>query len=202
MSRMTPCDITFSRLVRRNLAQPQPQILISCSNGNFEPSHGARAVSGYAERAAPSLESWEISVMSHVKRASKRRPRSKALPALRAAGLSLSLASGASAATTDPVANTQTPNTAASYEITLREEEIFEVGLATFYVFDKESPQIRQSRSRVSGGCGCGGCACCAGFSGCSGCSSGVDYEGSTVGSNVNQPHYSAKPSHKRRRLR
>ena len=48
-----------------------------------------------------------------------------------AAGLSLSLASGASAATVGP----------AAHEITLGEEEISDVTLATFYVFDKENPR-------------------------------------------------------------
>jgi len=137
--------------------------------------------------------------MSHVKQASKRRRRSKALPALGAAGLSLSLASGASAATTDPVASAQTRNVAASHEITLREEEIFEAGLATFCVFDKESTQLRQVGPRVSFGCGCLGCA---GVGACSAYSAGVDYQASTVGSNVNPPHYTAKPSHKRQPLR
>jgi hypothetical protein len=58
---------------------------------------------------------------------------------LGAAGLSLSLASGASAATEVPTADTPTQNTAVSHEITFGEEEIADVSLATFYVFDKEN---------------------------------------------------------------
>jgi hypothetical protein len=45
-------------------------------------------------------------------------------------------------------------NAAVSQEITLREDEISDVSLATFHVFDKES----QSGKRLA--CGCGG-GCC-----------------------------------------
>ena len=76
--------------------------------------------------------------MSHAKQASKRKRRSKALPVLGAAGLSFSLVSGASGG---PTVNLPTPNTGASHEITLAEEEISDVSLATFYVFDKETPE-------------------------------------------------------------
>ena len=128
--------------------------------------------------------------MSHAKQASKRKSRACAVPLLGAAGLSVSLASGAPAATVGPVLG---------HEITLGEEEISDVSLATFYVFDKENPQarlttcpttgaarLRRSRSRPAvaeavaavtaghghgcGGCGghghgCGGC-----WRGCGGC--------------------------------
>ncbi|MGB6767224.1 MAG: hypothetical protein WBE50_03895 [Methyloceanibacter sp.] len=52
--------------------------------------------------------------------------------------MSLSLASG-SAATGVPATDMPTQNTAASHEITFGEEEIADVSLATFYVFDKEN---------------------------------------------------------------
>jgi hypothetical protein len=61
--------------------------------------------------------------------------RGKAVPVLGVAGLSLSLASGASAV----LADTPTQNTRVSHEITFGEEEISDVSLATFYVFDKEN---------------------------------------------------------------
>ena len=51
----------------------------------------------------------------------------------------MSLASGASAAT--EAADIPTQNTWVSPEITLHEEEISDVSLATFYVFDKENPR-------------------------------------------------------------
>ena len=74
--------------------------------------------------------------MSRAKRPSKRKRRSRALPALGAAGLSLSLASGVSAA---PAANIPTRSADLSHEFILAEEEISDVSLATFYVFDKEN---------------------------------------------------------------
>ena len=61
------------------------------------------------------------------------------MPLLGAAGLSLSLATGASAATEVP-ADIPTQNAWVNPEITLAEEEMYDVSLATFYVFDKENP--------------------------------------------------------------
>ncbi len=121
--------------------------------------------------------------MSHAKRASKRKRRSKTLPVLGATGLSLSLAGGASA--TDGLAEDvpTTRNTAVNHEIILGEEEVYDVSLATFYVFDKENkaqfgqPLRLAAGCRGGGGCGCGhGCGgrgCggggCAGARGCAG---------------------------------
>jgi hypothetical protein len=117
--------------------------------------------------------------MSHAKQPSKRRRRNKALPALGVAGLSLSLASGASAVPGGPAADMLPPNTGDSHEIALGEEEISDVTLATFYVFDKESagrPGPNVQLARGCGGChgcghGCGGCRGCHGCGhGCGGC--------------------------------
>ena len=47
-----------------------------------------------------------------------------------------------------------TRNTGASHEITLCEEEISDVSLATFYVFDSEMTQTLKFRT-PGGGCGC-----------------------------------------------
>ena len=91
--------------------------------------------------------------MSRTKQTSNRKHRSKAVPVLGAAGLSLTMASGLSAAA-GPTPKTPTLNAAASQEITLREDEISDVSLATFHVFDKES----QTGKRLA--CGCGG-GCC-----------------------------------------
>ena len=82
--------------------------------------------------------------MPQAKKPSKRKHRACAVPLLGAAGLSLSLASGASAATVGP----------AAHEITLGEEEISDVSLATFYVFDKENRTITPGLQLVHGGCG------------------------------------------------
>ena len=79
--------------------------------------------------------------MSRAKQGSKRKHRACAVPLLGAAGLSLSLASGASAATEVPVTGTATQNTGVSHEFTLGEEEISDVSLATFYVLTKKTPK-------------------------------------------------------------
>jgi hypothetical protein len=85
--------------------------------------------------------------------------RSKTLPALGFAGMSLSMASGACASTSEASANTSPPSQ--KHEILLGEEEISDVSLATFYVFDKENagrPPFFQKR-RLAAGCGAG-CGC------------------------------------------
>jgi hypothetical protein len=116
--------------------------------------------------------------MSYAKHGLKRKRARKAVPVLGAAGLSLSLAGGASAVTAEP-ADMPTPrNTAFNHEITLGEEEIFDVSLGTFYVFDKEnSGTLRSGMQLARGGCGCGhggGCGGChgcgGGMRGCGGC--------------------------------
>src|SRR4029077_13313170 len=104
--------------------------------------------------------------MSRAKKASKRKSRPCAVPLLGAAGLSLSMVSGAPAATVGPTA----------HEILLGEEEISDVSLATFYVFDKENvgtsePAVQLARRRGCGGCrGCRGCRGCHRGCGCGGC--------------------------------
>ena len=87
------------------------------------------------------------------KQVSRRKRRCKIGPILGAAGLSLSLAGGESAATAAPVADALTQNSVVSREITLDEEEIADVNLATFYVFDKEN--TGPSRHGVRLACGC-----------------------------------------------
>jgi hypothetical protein len=126
--------------------------------------------------------------MSRAKQASKRKSRACAVPLLGAAGLSLSLVSGASAATEVPAADMSTQNTAASHEITFGEEEIADVSLATFYVFDKENVGTSELAVQLARhwrgcrgcrgchrGCGCGGCGGCVSiwWGGCGGCGCG-----------------------------
>src|SRR5262249_23365070 len=110
--------------------------------------------------------------MSHGKQNSKRKSRTKAVTAFGSAG-AVSLAGGASEAAVGPPGDTLTANTA----VTLYEEEISDVSLSTFYVFDHENAGVRRpglqlaqrSRSRPrqgSGGsaddCAGGGPTCCA----------------------------------------
>jgi hypothetical protein len=110
--------------------------------------------------------------MSQIKQPSKR----KLPPALGAAGLSLSLVSGLSAAIAAPAEDIQTQNTGMSHEITLCEEEISDVSLATFYVIDNENAGTFRRRIKLAqgGGCGCGGGGCGGGGGGgCAGCRHG-----------------------------
>jgi hypothetical protein len=113
--------------------------------------------------------------MSHAKQVSKRKRRTKAVTALGVAGL-LSLTGGASAENVDLAKDTSTENAAAHHEITLEEEEISDVSLGTFYLFDKEDagtphPGIQLVRGCRGCGGGCRGCRGCArGCRGCRGC--------------------------------
>ena len=106
---------------------------------------------------------WENCAMP--KRSSISKRRSKALSTLGFAGMSLSVASGACASTSEALANTSPPSQ--KNELFLGEEEICDVTLATFYIFDKENagppPLFQKRRLTLGGGCGCGcGCSGCA----------------------------------------
>jgi hypothetical protein len=124
--------------------------------------------------------------MALKKTASKRTGRKEAVPVVGMVGVSLSLAGGASAAPAMPAADTpswgQSPP-----QITLSEEEVVDVSLGTFYVFDKEdagTSRLGERVARACGGCGrgCGGCAargCAArGCGGCRGCGGRVGIRG------------------------
>jgi heterocycloanthracin/sonorensin family bacteriocin len=117
--------------------------------------------------------------MPQTKRASKRKHPKKAVSVVGVVGASLSLAGGASAATAVPTADVPSWDTAPP-QITLNEEEIADVSLGTFYVFDKENagtPRFGEKYARRCGGCrGCRGCAVrrCGGCGGgCGGCGCG-----------------------------
>jgi len=115
----------------------------------------------------------EDSAMSRAKHAlNQKRPR-KTLPTLGIASLSLSLAGGASAATSGPAVDIPSRDIAPRHEITLSEEEFSDVTLSTFYLFDKEGAGTHQLGQQVAWGCRCGcrGCRGCRGcFRGCRGC--------------------------------
>ena len=97
-----------------------------------------------------------------VTRASKRKHRSRTMPAL-GAGLSLTLASEATLAATAPSLDTMTRKAGVNHEIILREEEICDVSLATFYVFDKEEAGAVRAGARLMKVTGCCEFACLAG---------------------------------------
>ena len=102
--------------------------------------------------------------MSQVKR-TKARQSKTALSVLSLAGLSLA---ATTATTSKSVAGMPSPAAAPLQAFTLGEEEISDVTLATFHLFDKES--VEQSRSLLHlTRCGCGG-GCRGGGGGCRGC--------------------------------
>ena len=119
---------------------------------------------------ATNRRNQEVSPMSHAKRVSMRKRRAKTMPVLGAAGL-LALASGASA---EAPVDASTPSAGVSRQVFLGEEEISDVSLATFYVFDRENAgSLKPGVQLARGGCGggCGGCGHgCGGGGGCRGC--------------------------------
>ena len=91
----------------------------------------------------------------------KSKRRSKALPALGFAGVSLSMASGACASTSEAMANTSP--TSQGHELFLGEEEIFDASLSTFFTFDKENAGANSLAQDLKLAFGCGGCCGCPG---------------------------------------
>ena len=81
-----------------------------------------------------------------------------------------------------------------SNEITLGEEDISGVTLATFHVFDKEYGRTNPRVRFAAGGGGCGGCA------GCAGCATGTVSGPSTYSIEVNPPRHATKRAHKHTR--
>ena len=99
--------------------------------------------------------------MPRVKQASKRKRTTKAaaVKVLGAAGLGLSLASSASASTMPTAYIPQSDDTSPNQLYVLGEEEMADVSLATFHLFDRENfgNGVRLARGGC-GGCGGGGC--------------------------------------------
>jgi hypothetical protein len=93
--------------------------------------------------------------MPHAKQASKRKRGTKAaVSVLGAAGLTFSLLGSATASAVPAADVPQTTAFAPNEAITLGEEEIADISLATFYVFDKENVGSGvQVARRGYGGC-------------------------------------------------
>jgi hypothetical protein len=109
---------------------------------------------GRAGRTSAGRGKLEDNLMSRTKEACQRKRRTNAVPTLGAAGLSLSLASGPAAAI-----GGVNPDPATSAPIArqvMDEEEIFDVRLATFRVFDGESASTPRTRPTIVGAGACG----------------------------------------------
>jgi len=142
--------------------------------------------------------------MSHGQRTSKRKGRRKAVT-LGVAGAFL--AGGASGAAVGPPSDTLTANTT----VTLYEEEISDVSLSTFYVFDHENAGARRpslqlaQRTRSRPRQGCGGCAVddCAGGGPtcCAACATGGQVADNPVLLNLSSGACSALPHDEARRI-
>jgi hypothetical protein len=119
----------------------------------------------------------EDAIMPRIKQAStrKRAGKTAAVSVLGAAGLGFSLAGSASASTVPTADIPQTDNSLTGHRFVLGEEEMADVSLATFYLFDRENVGgggVQMARGGCGGcGHGCGGCGHgCGGFHGCGGC--------------------------------
>jgi hypothetical protein len=113
--------------------------------------------------------------MPRVKQASKQKRTTKAaaVKVLGAAGLGLSLVGSASASAVPTAGIPQSDNTSPNQRFVLGEEEMVDVSLATFHLFDRENFGSGVQLARGCGGCGCGhgggGCGGCRGGGGCGG---------------------------------
>jgi hypothetical protein len=119
--------------------------------------------------------------MSRVKQVSKWKLLTKAagVPALGAAGLGLSLVGSSSTSALATADLPQSLNTTPDQRFVLGEEEMADVSLATFHVFDKENATGAFTRVAM----GCGGCGC-SGGRGCGGrgCGGGCGCRGGSCG--------------------
>ena len=138
-------------------------------------SHRRPLRAGFAERTlarqALSQELTEDATMPRVKQASKQKRTTKAaaVKVLGAAGLGLSLVGSASASTMPTADIPQSDNTSPNQRFVLGEEEMADVSLATFHLFDRENVGSGVQLARGCGGCGgCRGCG--GGCRGCGGC--------------------------------
>jgi len=117
----------------------------------------------------------EDATMRRVKQASrkKRIAKAAAVTVAGAAGLGLSLFGSASGSTMPNADTPRSDNTSPNQRLVLSEEEMQDVSLATFHLFDRENfgGAVQLARGGC-GGCGCGhGCGGCG--HGCGGCGHG-----------------------------
>jgi hypothetical protein len=113
--------------------------------------------------------------MPRVKQAAKHAhtTQAAAVTALGAAGLGLSLTGSASAYTIPTADIARSDNISPNQRFVLGEEEMADVSLATFYLFDTENAggDMQLAAVVVRRGCGgCRGCRGCRAWRGCGGC--------------------------------
>jgi hypothetical protein len=117
--------------------------------------------------------------MPKAKRKTDQNHLKKTAPMVGVVGASVALVGGAYATgVAEKTPDVSAGNTTLGPQINLSEEELSDVNLGTFYVFDKEGlnkpgQQYAQRcrcgwRCRACGGCGCRACRACGGCSGCS----------------------------------
>src|SRR6516225_2899088 len=132
-----------------------------------------RASFGERKLATPSaFTRTEDAAMRRVKQASrkKRTTKAAAVTVLGTAGLGLSLFGTASGSTMPTADIPQSDNTSPNQRFVLGEEEMQDVSLATFHLFDREN--VGSAIQLLARGCGCGhGCGGCG--RGCGGCGHG-----------------------------
>jgi len=164
-----------SRTPRRRIRKNCQEYAKNCrelrTRSPAAPMQGPQAVVSLPAIVVHCIKIGGLHTMARAKQGLKRKRRTKAVPVLGAAGL-LSLAGGASAG---PAANLPEVQIAPTHEFTLGEEEIGDVSLGTFYVFDKEDadsarPDVHLVRG---GGRGGGGGGCRGGGRGGGGCRGG-----------------------------
>jgi len=109
--------------------------------------------------------------MARMKQAGRKNNTTKtaAATALGAVGLSLSLAGSASASTLPAADLPQSDNDWSDHRMVLGDEEMADVSLASFHLFDRELGGTG-GLQQVAWGCRCGGCRGCRGCRGCGGC--------------------------------
>jgi hypothetical protein len=114
-----------------------------------------------------------MQTMPRVKQASKQKRTTKAaaVTVLGATGLGFSLLGSASASTMPAADIAQSDNTSPNQRFVLSEEEMADVSLATFHLFDKENVGSGVQLARAGGcrGCAARGCRGCAARA-CRGC--------------------------------
>jgi hypothetical protein len=115
--------------------------------------------------------------MPRVKQAAKHARTTKAatVTALGAAGLGLTLAGSASASTIPTADIPKSDNISPNQRFVLSDEEMADVSLATFHLFDRENAGSDMQLAWVRGCRGCRGCRACracrvGGCGGCGGC--------------------------------